>query len=151
MDAFNTEFPYTEEFGLKMTEAKKGNSTEFLVGFHKSRDVSSPSPFHLDMPFVLSEIPIALKALTCCSVTKLCPTLFYLMDCSMQASSVPTITWSLLKFVSIEWVMLSNHLIFCRPPCPIAFNLSQHQGLFQLVDTSHQVAKILELQHQAFQ
>ena len=33
------------------------------------------------------------------------------------------------------------------PPCPPAFNLSQHQGLFQWVSSSHQVAKVLELQH----
>ena len=34
-----------------------------------------------------------------------------------------------------------------------AFNLSQHQGLFQWVSSSHQVAKVLEfqLQHQSFQ
>ena len=34
-----------------------------------------------------------------------------------------------------------------------AFNLSQHQGLFQWVRSSHQVAKVLELQfrHQSFQ
>ena len=38
-------------------------------------------------------------------------------------------------------------------PSPPAFNLSQHQGLFQWVSSSHQVAKILEfqLQHQSFQ
>ena len=37
-------------------------------------------------------------------------------------------------------------------PSP-AFNLSQHQGLFQGVSSSHQVAKVLEfqLQHQSFQ
>ena len=33
-------------------------------------------------------------------------------------------------------------------PCPPAFNLSQHQGLFQWVSSSHQVAKVLELQLQ---
>ena len=34
-----------------------------------------------------------------------------------------------------------------------AFNLSQHQGLFQWISFSHQVAKVLELQlqHQSFQ
>ena len=31
---------------------------------------------------------------------------------------------------------------------PTAFNLSQHQGLFQWVSSSHQVAKVLELQLQ---
>ena len=38
-------------------------------------------------------------------------------------------------------------------PSPPAFNLSQHQGLFQWVSYSHQVAKALELQfqHQCFQ
>ena len=36
---------------------------------------------------------------------------------------------------------------------PPAFNLSQHQGLFQLDISLHQVAKVLELQlqHQSFQ
>ena len=29
-------------------------------------------------------------------------------------------------------------------PSPLAFNLSQHQGLFQWVSSSHQVAKVLE-------
>ena len=36
-------------------------------------------------------------------------------------------------------------------PCPVAFSLFQHQGLFQWVVPSHQVAKVLELQHQSFQ
>ena len=36
-------------------------------------------------------------------------------------------------------------------PSPPAFSLSQHQGLFQRVGSSHQVAKVLELQHQSFQ
>ena len=37
-------------------------------------------------------------------------------------------------------------------PSPLAFNLSQHQGLFQWVTSLHQVAKLLEfqLQHQSF-
>ena len=39
------------------------------------------------------------------------------------------------------------------PPSPPAFNLFQHQGLFQWAGSSHQVAKGLELQlqHQSFQ
>ena len=38
-------------------------------------------------------------------------------------------------------------------PSSPAFSLSQHQGLFQGVSSSHQVAKVLEfqLQHQSFQ
>ena len=37
------------------------------------------------------------------------------------------------------------------PPSCLAFNLSQHQGLFLLVSSSHQVAEVFELQHQSFQ
>ena len=38
-------------------------------------------------------------------------------------------------------------------PSPPSLNLSQHQGLFKWVSSSHQVAKVLEfqLQHQSFQ
>ena len=41
-----------------------------------------------------------------------------------------TISWRLLKLMSIELVMLPNQLLIpCHPPPPFAFNLSQHQGL----------------------
>ena len=40
---------------------------------------------------------------------------------------------------------------FLSSPSPPTFNLSQHQGLFQWISFLHQVAKVLELQHQAFQ
>ena len=44
-----------------------------------------------------------------------------------------------------------SHLL--SSPSPPAFNLSQHQGLFQWVSSSHQVARVLEfqLQQQSFQ
>ena len=47
-----------------------------------------------------------------------------------QASLSFTISWSLLKLMSIEWVMPSNHLNLWSP-FPPALNLSQHQGLFK--------------------
>ena len=67
-----------------------------------------------------------------------------------QASLSITNFWSLLKLKSIESVMPSNHLV---SPSHSAFNLSQHQGLFQWVNSSHEVANVLEfqLQHQCFQ
>ena len=43
-----------------------------------------------------------------------------------------TISQSLLKLISIESVMSSNHFIL-SPSSPFAFNLSQHQDLFQWV------------------
>ena len=49
------------------------------------------------------------------SVTQLCPTLCDAMDYSMQASLSISNSQSLLKLMSIESVMPSNHLILCHP------------------------------------
>ena len=67
-------------------------------------------------------------------------------------------SWSLPKLMPIELVMpsswsaiqLSHPLLSPSPP---AFNLPQHQGLFQQVSSSHTMAKVLEfqVQHQSFQ
>ena len=69
---------------------------------------------------------------------------------SRQTSLSFTISQSLLKFMSIESVMPSNHLILL-PISPLGSNLSQHQGLFQGVGSLYQAAKVLELQYQSFQ
>ena len=51
------------------------------------------------------------------------------------------------QLMSIEPVMPSSHLILCRPLLLLpATNPSQHQNLFQWVNSSHQVAKVLEFQ-----
>ena len=68
-----------------------------------------------------------------------------LWTAACPASLSSTVSQNLLKFMSAESVMLSNYLILCCPSLP-AFNLSQLQGLFQWVGSSHQVAKVLELQ-----
>ena len=50
----------------------------------------------------------------CCRlVAKSCPILCNAMDCSTPVSSV--LHYLLLRFMSIESVMLSNHLILCHP------------------------------------
>ena len=50
----------------------------------------------------------------CCSVAKLCLTLCDPATVASQASLSFTISQSLLNFISIEPVMLSNHLILCH-------------------------------------
>jgi len=67
-----------------------------------------------------------------------------------QASLSITDSQSLLKFLSSDVIEPSHPL---SSPSPPTFNLSQHQGLFQWVSSSHQVDKVLEfqLQHQSFQ
>ena len=51
------------------------------------------------------------------SVAQLCLTLWDSMDCSMPGFSL-TISRSLLRFMSIESMMPSDHLILC---CPLLF------------------------------
>ena len=61
-----------------------------------------------------------------------------------------TISWSLLKLMStIKDAIQPSHSV--SSPSPSALHHSQHQGLFQWVSSSHQVFKVLELQHQPFQ
>ena len=48
----------------------------------------------------------------------------------------------------MESMILSNHLSLCHLLSTFAFNLSQHQVLFQWLCTLHQVVKVLELQLQ---
>ena len=74
-------------------------------------------------------------------------------DCRMPGIPVhhqhPEFAQSHVHWVS-DVIQPSHHLSCPSPPI---FNLSQHQGLFRWVSSSHQVAKVLEfqLQHQSFQ
>ena len=69
-----------------------------------------------------------------------------------QASPSFIISQSLLKLMSIKSVMQSNHLILCHSLLlPSIFPSTW--GLFQWVSSSHEVAKVLEVQFlcQSFQ
>ena len=71
---------------------------------------------------------------------------------ALQASLFITNSQSLLKLMSMSQrchPTISSSVI----PFSSTLNLSQHQGLFNWVSSSHQVAKVLEfqLQHQPFQ
>ena len=88
----------------------------------------------------------------CCSVTQLCLTLFDPTDFSPPGFPVHHQLPELAQ-THVPWVgdiIQPSHPIL---PFPLALNLFQHQGLFQWVGSSHQVAKVLELQlqHQSFQ
>ena len=85
------------------------------------------------------------------SVTQSCLTLCDPMDCSTPGLPVhhrlPEFTQTHVHWVS-DAIQPSHPL---SSPSPPALNPSQHQGLFQGVSSSHQVAKVLEFQHQSFQ
>ena len=78
------------------------------------------------------------------SVTQLCPTLCNPMNCSMPGLPVhyqlPESTQTHAHRVG-DAIQPSHPLSSPPPPAPY---LSQHQGLFQSVSSSHQVAKVLE-------
>ena len=87
------------------------------------------------------------------SVARSCLTLCDPTDCSMPGlpvhHQVPEFIQSHVHWVG-DAIQLSHPLL--SPSLP-TLNLSQHQGLFQWVSSSHQVAKVLEfeLQHHSFQ
>ena len=77
------------------------------------------------------------------SVAQSCPTLCNALDCGTPGLPVHH---QLPEFTQthVHWVddaIQPSHLL--SSPSPPAFNLSQHQGLFQWVSVSHQVAKVL--------
>ena len=74
-----------------------------------------------------------------------CLTLCNSTDCSTPGFPVLHHLPELLKLMFIESGVPSRPLLPSSPP---ALNLSQHQSLFQWVDSLHQVAKVLELQLQ---
>ena len=87
------------------------------------------------------------------SVALSCLTLCDPLDCSTPDFSVHHQLPELTK-THVHWVgdaIQPSHPL-SSPSLP-AFNLAQHQGLFQSVSSSNQVAKALEfqLQHQSFQ
>ena len=98
-----------------------------------------------------SESPLDCKEIQFSSVTQM--TLCDPMDHSMPGLPVhhqlPEFTQTHLHWVGD--VIQPSHPL-SSPPSP-AFNLSQHEGLFEWVSFSHQVAKVLEfqLQYQYFQ
>ena len=87
---------------------------------------------------------ISMVIYCCCLVVESCPTL---RSHGLQHSRPPD-PHDLLKFaqVHVHWICDA-----IQPSCPLlpsspsAFSLSQHQGLFQWVGTSHHVAEVLEL------
>ena len=85
------------------------------------------------------------------SVAYSCPTLCDPMDCSTPGFPEHH---QLRELTQTHVHQVCNAIQPSHPlssPSSPVFNLSQHQGLFQWVGSSHQMPKVLELQHQSFQ
>ena len=79
------------------------------------------------------------------SVTQLCLTICNPMEYSTPAFPVHH---QLLELTQTHVRRVSDVLQSSHPlssPSPLTFNLSQHHGLFQWVNSSHQVAKVVSL------
>ena len=88
-----------------------------------SNEVNLKSPFLI---FLSSQVFLKPVALTygCtlespCLIAKSCLTLCCPWAAARQAPLSFTISWSLLDFMSIESVILSNHLTLCHPLLPL--------------------------------
>ena len=123
---------------------RKGNPLTLLVGMQTSTATMEKNV----------EIPLKTGNRTAfSSVTQLCLTLHDPMNCSTAGFSVnhqlPEFTQTHVHWLS-DAIQPSHPLSSPSPPAP---NPSQHQTLFQWVNSSHQMAKVLEsqLQHHSFQ
>ena len=133
-----------------------------ILNHWTNREVPSlcifPLPIHGEPNFHMRCVSVVSCLTCCCSVAKCCLSLCDPMDCCMPG--FPVLHYC-LEFAQthVHWggddIQPSHPLLSYSPP---ALNLSNEsfpmsQGLFQRVSSSHQVAKVLELQfqHQSFQ
>ena len=122
-----------------MEEAISIKGTSYLAPNNMSRKDQNCKSDHFTQP----------PPSCCCAVTQSCPSLCDPVDCSTAASPSFTIYLPELAQTHVPWAcdaIQPSHPL-SSPYLP-ALNLSQCQGLFQWVDSSHQVANELELQFQ---
>ena len=108
-----------------------------------------PIPSHFPLSFRIFFSSLKVKVLVTQSRLSLCDP----MDRSTPSFPVHH---QLLELTQTHFLWVGDAIQPPHPlssPSPHAFNLSQNQGLFKSVSSSHQVAKVLEfqLQHQSFQ
>ena len=127
--------------------------------------LSSFSPCHSLLGGVMRIIPVVnerfLVGGKAANATMSLPSVVQLLSCLTLCDPMNCSTTGFLVHHYLpEFAKTHVHLVSdaIQPSHPLlspspAFSLSQHQGLFQWVSSSHQVAKVLEfqLQHQSFQ
>ena len=127
----------------------------FQIGYFKTKLIVKTVPFQCKL--IADQDWFSPDQMLCSvqfsSVTQSYPTLCDPMNHSMPGLPIhhqlPESTQTHVHWVS-DAIQPSCPL---SSPSPPALNLSQHQGLFKWVSSSHQVATVLEfqLQHQSFQ
>ena len=132
------EDPLEEEIA---THSRENTVESSLTRGHQESDTTEYAPMHEFRQIQLS------------AVAQWCMTLCDPVDCSMPGFPVhyplPKLAQTHVHRVG-DAIQSSHPLLSHSPP---ALSLSQNQGLFQWISSSHQVAKVLvlQLQHQSFQ
>ena len=135
---------------------RESNMTVLHICVKKAKESRPSSNWNCWLKFIaiLSSLSQGFLIWWCCfSLAQACLTLCHPMDCSLPGFPVhhhfPELVQTHVHWVG-DAIQPSHPLSSSSPP---AFNLSQHQGLFQWVSSLHQVAKLLEfqLQHQSLQ
>ena len=101
-------------------------------GFCKiAQKILRPAPrllYCFSRPFLASASP---PFSNCYLVIEFCPTVCDPMDCSVPGFPVHHHSRSLLKLMSIESVMPSNHLVLCRPLLLLPFTFMHWRRKWQ--------------------
>ena len=123
-------------------------------GFCKiAQKILRPAPrllYCFSRPFLASASP---PFSNCYLVIEFCPTVCDPMDCSVPGFPVHLHSRSLLKLMSIESVIPSNHLVLCRPLLLLPSVFPSIRVFPNESALCIRLAKALELQlqHQSFQ
>ena len=165
--SFNKYIQYRFLERLKPTEGLRANCSQWkqivsfpvsliLISLFLLLGITFQTSFTLISPylkFCFGQHDHSFSSVQFSSVTQSCLTLGYPMNHSMPGLPVhhqlPESTQTHVH--QVTYTIQPSHPL--PSPCPPALNLSQHQGLFKWVRSSHQVAKVLEFQfqHQSFQ
>ena len=118
-----------------------------------SRAKSSQMPVRHPLPSIEPPSPPtwSTQRICFCSVTKSFPTLCNPMKLQHSKLPCPLLSPGVCSDSCplSQWCYLA--ISSSATPFSFVFSLSQHQGLFQRVGSSHHMATVLKLQHQSFQ
>ena len=117
-----------------------------LITIYGCEKPSFPLGFLRCYPVGSDRRPLLLESVHFISFPQSCPALCDPVNCSMPGLLVHH---QLSEFTQTHVHWVGDAIQAFHPlssPSPPTFNLSQHQGLFQWVSSSHQMAKLLEFQ-----
>ena len=132
---------------MKLILVKNANQGIYLKKFNLGDLIFlSTNLSHTPNLKIINHQVLDLKAGPVRSVAQLCPTLCDPINCSTPGLPV---YHQLPEFTQTHVHRVSDAIQPYHPlssPSPLAPNPSQHQSLFQWVNSSHEVAKVLEIQ-----